>query len=125
MKSQQLAESAYAATNAPVRSARRMEYEVIARITHRLKDAARHGNAGFPALVKALHDNRALWTTLAADVSDSQNGLPEELRARILFLSEFTQRHSSLVLNDKASIAPLLEINTAVLRGLRQEASGR
>ena len=122
MHAQIMAQRAYAAQHAPTRSARSVEYEVIAKVTHRLKTAARKGRAGFPELAQALHDNRELWALLAADVSDAANGLPPDLRARIFYLSEFTRNHSSRVLGGKASVAPLLEINTAILRGLRQGA---
>lgn len=72
----------------------------------------------YPALVSALHDNRRMWTTLAADVSDSSNGLPASLRAQIFYLAEFTDLHSQKVMNGTADAQVLIEINTAVLRGL-------
>lgn len=121
MNAQIMAQRAYAADRAPTRSAKSMEYEVIARVTHRMKDAAKKGRRGFPELARALHDNRELWALLAADVSDADNGLPADLRARIFYLGEFTRHHSSQVLAGKAGVAPLLEINTAVLKGLRAE----
>jgi flagellar protein FlaF len=93
----------------------------LARVTHRLISAARKGKKGFPALCRARHDNRQLWTLLATDVADEKNSLPEDLRARIFFLAEFTQSHSSKVLQKKASVAPLVEINSAVMRGLRKD----
>ncbi|MHA6327111.1 flagellar biosynthesis regulator FlaF [Roseivivax sp. CAU 1753] len=69
-------------------------------------------------MVQALSDNRRLWTALAADVSAGGNALPDELRARIFFLAEFTETHSRKVLRGRASVLPLLEVNTAILRGL-------
>ncbi len=115
-----LAQRAYAQASAPIRTPRGTEYDVIVRITHRLKSAAQKGKSGFNELAQALHTNRQLWTLLAADAAGSDNQLPAELRARILYLAEFTQLHSSKVLSGKVSVRPLLEINTAVLKGLRQ-----
>ena len=122
MNAHSLAHRAYAAKNAPTRSTRSVEYEVIARITHKLKETAERGPAAFPDLAQALHENLELWTVLAADVSDPGNGLPKDLRARIFFLAQFTRQHGPKVLSGEATVAPLLEINTAVLRGLRQGA---
>lgn len=85
-----------------------------------MKTAATKGRSGYNELVGALHDNRRLWTILAADVASKANSLPSELRARIFYLSEFTQKHSALVLRKEASVKPLLEINVAIMRGLRQ-----
>lgn len=112
------AQSAYRNDSQAIRTDRGTEYEAFARITHRLKSAGTD-LAARPALAAALHENRRLWATLAADVAGEANALPTDLRARILYLAEFTRRHSSLVLKG-ASRAPLLEINTAMMRGLRK-----
>lgn len=114
-----LAQAAYSNATAPTRTPRNLEYEVISRITFRIKEAARKGPVGFSALAEALHENRQLWTLLATDVASDENGLSEGLRAQLFYLAEFTQFHSSKVLQGKASVRPLLEINTAILRGLR------
>lgn len=121
MNAHSLAQRAYGQASSPTRTARGTEYEVLARVTHRLISAARKGKKGFPDLCRAIHDNRQLWTLLATDVADEKNSLPEDLRARIFFLAEFTQSHSSKVLQKKASVAPLVEINSAVMRGLRKD----
>ncbi len=117
------AQQAYAPTSGPMRSMRSTEYEVIARITHRIKAAAQKGKSGVPELAAALHENRQLWTVLATDVADPDNALPSDLRARIFYLAEFTHHHTSLVLSKEAGVAPLLEINTAILRGLKSGGS--
>ncbi len=57
---------------------------------------------------------------MAADVADNLNSLPAPLRAQIFYLAEFTEQHSTKVLNGKADSDVLVEINTAILRGLNQ-----
>ncbi|MDU9003087.1 flagellar biosynthesis regulator FlaF [Sedimentitalea todarodis] len=113
------AHRAYSAASAPTRTTRGTEYEAIARITTRIRSADAEGAGGFAALAEALSDNRKLWTIFAIDVADKANPLPADLRARILYLAEFTNHHTSKVLARQATIEPLLEINTAILRGLR------
>ncbi|GGH27913.1 flagellar protein FlaF [Cribrihabitans marinus] len=117
------AQQAYAAASAPVRTPKNIEYQVISRITRNMRDADRKGRAGFPALASALHENRQLWTLFAIDLSGDGNGLPRDLRARLLSLAEFTQHHTSRVLAREATVEPLLEVNTAVMRGLRTGAA--
>lgn len=115
------AKTAYNSTSmAPVRTSRGTEYEVFARVTRNIQSAASTGKTGFGKLAQALHDNRRLWTLLAADVSENENGLPADLRARIFYLSEFTADHSRKVLSEGESADILIEINTAMMRGLRQ-----
>ncbi len=123
MTPQTLARRAYAQPAAPTRTPRDTEYEAISRITQRLKAAAADKKGDFSAFVQALHANRQLWSVLAKGVSNAHNGLPEELRAKILFLAQFTEQHSSKVLGRTAEVEPLLEINMAVLRGLRQKGA--
>lgn len=117
------AQRGYAVNTAPTRTDRRTEYEVVAQITRRLRAAAQQGRKDFAGYAEALHDNRRLWTTLAADVADRDNGLPDSLRARVMYLAEFTAQHTSKVLQKQASVMPLLEINMAVLRGLKGEGT--
>lgn len=121
MNASAMAQRAYAPTNASTRSDRSIEYDVIARITARIK-AAIVADA-FPKLLEALHDNRKLWRTLAVDVADEDNSLPAELRARIFYLAEFTDHQTSRVIREKESAVPLLEVNMAVLRGLKGEGA--
>jgi flagellar biosynthesis activator protein FlaF len=112
---------AYAQREAPARSFRSVEYDLLARTTHRLKAAWARRDTDFPALAAALHDNQRLWSTLAADVAEPQNGLPAALRARLFYLYEFTAQHSRTILDGRGSVEVLADINTAVMRGLRGE----
>lgn len=123
MTPQTLAQRAYAQSAAPTRTPRDTEYEAISKITHRLKAAAAQKASDFSGFVQALHENRRLWSVLANGVVDSDNALPSELRAGIFYLAEFTEQHTGLVLAKKAEVEPLLEINLAVLRGLRQQGA--
>ncbi|WGW04670.1 flagellar biosynthesis regulator FlaF [Tropicibacter oceani] len=118
MNAHSLAQHAYSQTARTTKTPRGTEYELIARVTHRIKSAAEAGPKAYPRLVEALSENQRLWTMLAVDVADKENGLPQDLRARIFYLAEFVQKHTSQVLMKQARITPLLEINAAVLRGL-------
>lgn len=115
------AKTAYGDKAAPVRTFRGTEYALFTRITRKMHAAARQGASGFAALSAALHENRMLWTALAADVSTSENGLPEQLRAQIFYLSEFTDVHTRKVLKGQAGVRPLLEVNMSIMRGLAGE----
>ncbi len=122
MNAMNMAKTAYAASQNTVRTPRGIEYEAFARITHRLKTSAEKGRSGFGQLAQAIHENRRLWTLLAADVVAVENGLPADLRARIFYLFEFTNQHSRKVLQDPEEVGVLVEINTAIMRGLKQKA---
>lgn len=123
MNALQMARTAYA-TTAPIRSPRTVEYDAFARITERLRLASANARP-FPALAAALAENGRLWTLLAADVADADNGLPETLRARIFFLADFTRLHTRKVLRGTATPDALVDINLAVMRGLRAGGDAR
>jgi flagellar biosynthesis activator protein FlaF len=119
MTQAQHAYSSYSRADAPMRSCRSAEYEILARTTQRLTAAARRKTEDFPGLVAALHDNQRLWSTFAADVADDDNGLPQALRAKLFYLFEFTVTHSRNILDGRGSVDVLVDINTAIMRGLR------
>jgi flagellar protein FlaF len=116
-----MAIAAYAAASPSTRTARSIEYEALARVTRRLRAALSDQGSPFATLVAALHDNRQLWLALASDVAEPGNGLPELLRARLYYLAEFTNVHSGRVLAGQANAQVLIDINAAVMRGLRHE----
>jgi flagellar biosynthesis activator protein FlaF len=115
---QQIARSAYGRPEAPVRSARAVEYDLLARTTQRLALAWAQREKDFPGLVAALSDNQQVWSAFAVDVADAENALPAPLRARL-----FTAHHSRKVLEEGASPEVLTDINIAVMRGLRGDGA--
>jgi flagellar protein FlaF len=115
----QRAHDTYATSTAPIRSSRSIEYEVLSKTSHRLRNAARARATNFSEFVEAVSENRQLWTLLATDIAKSGNSLPKELRARLFWLAEFTEAESRKLLRGGGDVGILLEINAAVLRGLR------
>lgn len=114
------AHSPYGST--AVRTARGSEYAIFARITHSMKAVDEADRAAFPMLARAVCDNQRLWSTLAEDLMSEGNLLPAPLRGQLIGLSEFVSRHSHAVLGGRASVAPLIDINTAIMKGLRGSA---
>ncbi len=117
------ARHAYAPTQIAVRTARAIESQLMSQITTRLRLAAESSIANFPELASAVHDNRRIWTTLAASVADRDNQLPHDLRARLFFLAQFIERHSASVLRGEAEVDALIDINIAVMRGLNGQVA--
>ena len=115
---------AYARPDAATHTPRSAEYDLLARTTARLQAAWNTRKAGHPALVRALADNQAVWSTIAIDVAGDGNGLPQALRAKLFYLYEFTAHHTRGVLENRGSVDVLVDINTAVMRGLRGDGGG-
>lgn len=112
------AQQAYAPKTSVLRTGRSAEHQLFSDVTNQLRAAANNLPKGFPKFAEAVYANRAVWTHLASQVADDDNALSEDLRARIFYLAEFTAFHSRKVLKGEADISPLIEINTAMMRGL-------
>lgn len=111
------ATSGYASAALPLRTERGTEYAVFASITARMRKAQSE-DASMAQRAAALHDNRRLWITLATDLAAPDNALPQELRARLIYLAEFSLRQSQQALSDPSAIQGLIDVNTSVMRGL-------
>ncbi|MGF1554261.1 MAG: flagellar biosynthesis regulator FlaF [Paracoccaceae bacterium] len=112
------AASAYGAACRALDTPRSIEYRVFSQITGRLA-AASAADAPRLDLADALAENAKLWGALLGDVADPRNALPEALRGSLASLALFVERHSQKVLAEDADPSALVEINTAVMRGLR------
>jgi flagellar protein FlaF len=120
----QAATLAYQRPDAPVRTARKVEYDLLARTTQRLSATWARRADNYPAFVEALGDNTRLWSAFAVDVANPSNGLPSALRTQLFYLYQFTTEHSRAVLENGSSVEVLVDINTAVMRGLRGPGDG-
>ena len=118
MNTLQMAQDVYASSINITRSDRSVEHAAFSKITGQIASAAANGKAGFHELVTALHENQKLWTLIAAEVASPENELPQDLRAQIFYLAEFTSVHTGKVLRQDATADALIDVNTAIMRGL-------
>ena len=118
MSANALTQNAYGDATRAMGTPRNVEYQVFSQITGQLNRASAEGRP-FSDLAMALHENLRLWTIIATDVTSAENGLPVPLRGQLADLSKFTRSHTQKVLRREADAAILIEINTAVMRGLR------
>jgi flagellar protein FlaF len=75
---------------------------------------------GGRALIEACFVNQQLWTALAVDLALPDNGLSEDLKARLISISIWVQRYTPQVMAGSASADPLISVNRSILEGLSQ-----
>jgi flagellar biosynthesis activator protein FlaF len=119
------ASAAYGQATRTLKPHRAVEYDIFAQITARLRANAARLPEGFPSLVQALDDNRALWIALAADLSLPENPLPMETKIGLLNLAQFSLEYTGRVLAGQASVDPLIDINRAIMKGLSGQEGAR
>ena len=99
-------------------SPRQTEYRAFAMATRGLIDAASLPSTEVGRRAEALAANRRLWSLLASDCAAEGNSLPQGLRAQIISLSIFVDRHSSAVMRQGAAFDVLIDINRSIMQGL-------
>ncbi len=97
---------------------RQTEYRAFAAATRGLIDAAALPDTEVGRRAEALALNRRLWSLLASDCAADGNQLSQSLRAQIISLSMFVDKHSSQVMRAGAPIDVLIEINRTIMQGL-------
>lgn len=112
--------SPYGSYHPAIKTPRDIEYSILARITGALQAQLPHEQGQISSgLARALHDNQRLWVAFATDLAHPENCFPDDLRARLFYLAEFTVHHTASVLAGRADASILPELNTSIMRGLR------
>jgi flagellar protein FlaF len=109
---------AYQTTAQKTEGPRQTEYRAFAMVTRGLIDAAALPVSEVGRRAEALDKNRRLWVVLAADCGAEGNQLPPSLRAQIISLSIFVDKHSRAILRQGASFEVLIDINRTIMQGL-------
>jgi flagellar biosynthesis activator protein FlaF len=111
MKSAQNAAMAYA-NAASHRSLRDQEADLFKRVNYMLKSA--HEGRKIDQ-VRAIADNRRLWSAVVDLLNDPDNALPQELRASIISVGRAVQREMQ---NPAPNFTFLIAINENMAAGL-------
>ena len=107
----------YQATQVVTENPRDTEYRLFAQVTNALM---RHQTPGDSRRVEALDWNRRLWLTLQSDASSDDNRLSDEIRARIISLAIWVDKHTRAVMRQNASVESLIRVNRTIMEGLAQ-----
>ncbi len=113
--------AAYQRVRTLAETPRATEHRLVGEVTRAMAGAWDAGLRG-AALMPALHRNREMWTAFAASCATAGNALPPELRAGIVSLSLWVDRHTSGLVAGRETMEPLLEVNRMLLDGLAQPA---
>lgn len=109
--------SAYQRARTLIETPRATEQRLIRQVTAALIEARDQGYRG-GRLMDALHWNREMWDAFASACGAPGNGLPDALRASIISIALWVNRHASEVVKGRESIDPLIEVNRSLLEGL-------
>jgi flagellar protein FlaF len=109
---------AYQQTAARSESPREIEYRLFGQVTRALIAASELDPDEIAARMDALDWNRRLWSTLATDCARPTNQLAAPLRANIISLSLWVNRHTSAIMRGDEGFGPLIDVNKLMMQGL-------
>ena len=104
---------------------REMEYRLFGQVTRALMHASTVEPSDIATRIDALDWNRRLWSVLATDCANPDNGMDKSLRAQIISISLFVSRHSSTIMRGEDDFEALIDINQMVMQGLAGQGAAQ
>lgn len=110
----------YQATQTATETPRQTEYRLFGQVTRALVTARDTGDKarGTPEWHKAILWNRRLWMALQGDLAADGNGLPDDLKAKLISVAIWVDKYSRKVMKGEAELSPLIDINRNIMGGL-------
>jgi flagellar protein FlaF len=99
-------------------NARGTEYRLFQEVTDRLVECEQHGMKDGTDFEKAVNRNCRLWSALKTDLTLQENQLPGDLKARLISIALWVEKHTDLVFDGKGEVEPLITVNQAIMEGL-------
>lgn len=97
--------------------ARQSELEIFQRVTRALQSTLDRPHTD-SAVIEAINDNRRLWHALENDLAQESNLLPDDLKAKLISVAIWVERHSQLAEAGKARLDALVTVNETIMKGL-------
>ena len=107
--------SAYQAAQRVTTNPIQMEADILGRLTREIESLRDEGG---PNLVKALYRNVQLWNAFSADCLDPENKLTDQLKASLVSLSIWVEKHTAQVVAGNATVDALIDVNRSIIAGL-------
>ena len=123
--------NAYRKTIASTESPRQIERRLLSEVTSQLlghiaydtlQDPESKLRAQADGLREVLWKNSQIWQALRYDLMEPENALQPQLRAGLISLALWVEKHTASVLEGKQKLGPLIDINRSIIRGLNGDS---
>ena len=109
----------YQSTLTKTEEPRQTEYRLFAQVTRALLDVQAAGQSG-KEFISAVDWNRRLWLALQMDLASEDNGLSDQLKAQLISVAIWVDKHTSAALRGDAKGGPLITVNRTIMEGLAE-----
>ena len=101
---------------------RKTEYRLFAQVTRALMNVEESDSldADFR---EAIEWNRRMWNALEIDLASDANSLPDALKAQLISVAMWVERHSAMALRGEGEVDPLITVNRSVMEGLGADSA--
>jgi len=110
--------AAYGRVQNATEGPRQIEFRLLAQVTGALR-AAKSDPNDRPKLYNALIWNKKVWDAFMADLVDERNQLSGDIRKSLISLGAWVSKQTFAVMDGKANIDALIEVNSSVMEGLK------
>jgi len=120
--------AAYKRTIRESETPRQIERRILSRVTHDLaekgegfdatEDKGERMNILSAGLRDALYENQRFWSALRYDLAEPGNTMPDALKASLISIALWVDRHSTGLMAGEGRLAGLVEINGNIAAGL-------
>ncbi|WP_372886861.1 flagellar biosynthesis regulator FlaF [Shimia sp.] len=124
--------AAYKRTISETESPRQIERRILAQVTAELeRDYLKFDQAESKieklelladGLRHSLWKNQQVWMAFKADLAEQGNAFDPQLKAALLSLALWVERHTQHVMAGSLGIKPLIDINRSIFQGLEGRA---
>ena len=114
----------YKETQASTENSRQTEYRLFAEVTKALmavREVSVSKGLKSQEFYKAVDWNRRLWLALHMDLASNENRFPDSLKANIVSIAIWVDKHSRIVLRGESTLEPLISVNRLIMEGLSLE----
>ena len=101
----------------PIVDARKTEIEAFEKATQGLIENKEKDIKDL-SFLEAIDLNKTLWRTLETDLVSKENKLPDALKAKLISVAMWVEKHSTLAEEGKVKIDSLIEVNQSIINGL-------
>ena len=70
------------------------------------------------SFLEAIELNKLLWRTLETDLASKENKLQDSLKAKLISVAMWVEKHSLLAEKGEARVDSLIEVNQSIVKGL-------
>lgn len=101
---------------------RDVEWRAFSFATAALVRVVEENGLNASARVEAINKNLQLWSLMADDCAQPENQLPAPLRAQLISLALWVDRHSREALRQISAVQDMIDVNRSIMEGLSGKA---